>query len=137
MTKKLLSYFALAMTTIMLVVACNSDTQLQNDEVVMRSLVDPNVLQIWWDKGYSPEEDEALQKLIKGWSQKTGNKVQVNFYTLDKRSEKPQRYLQSGIAPDIFMSFKAESTLNASLAWEGKLSRSAELIAYLNKTNVC
>ncbi|NBD17071.1 MAG: extracellular solute-binding protein [Cyanobacteria bacterium] len=128
MTKKLLSYFALAMTTIMLVVACNSDTQLQNDEVVMRSLVDPNVLQIWWDKGYSPEEDEALQKLIKGWSQKTGNKVQVNFYTLDKRSEKPQRYLQSGIAPDIFMSFKAESTLNASLAWEGKLTDVSDLI---------
>ncbi|MEL7420358.1 MAG: ABC transporter substrate-binding protein [Cyanobacteria bacterium J06555_3] len=127
MTKKLLRYFALVVATIMLVAACNSDTQLQNDEVT-RSPVDPNVLQIWWDKGYNPEEDQALQKLIKGWSQKTGNKVQVNFYTLDKRSEKPQRSLQSGIAPDIFMSFKAESTLNASLARDGKLTDVSDLI---------
>ena len=120
MTKLLLRYFSLAIAIILLIAACNSDTQLQSDEV-SRSVSTSDALQIWWDKGYNPEEDEALQKLVQNWSQKTGNKVQVNFYTLDKRSEKPQRYLQNGIAPDIFMSFKAESTLNATLAWSGKL----------------
>ena len=129
MTTKILSNFTLAImrfgvgiSNIMLIVACSSDTQLQNTQTEkLRPPDRENVLQIWWDKGYNPEEDAALQKLVKAWEQETGNKVKINFYTLDKRSEKPQRYLQGGVSPDIFMSFKAESTLNPRLAWEGKL----------------
>ena len=129
MTKQLIRYLTLAIAAMILVVACSSDTQLQNTQLAKsRSPVEENVLQIWWDKGYNPEEDEALQKLVRGWEQKTGNKVRINFYTLDKRSEKPQRYLQGGVAPDIFMSFKAESTLNPTLAWEGKLIDVADII---------
>ena len=123
----LMASFAIA--TMMLVIACNSGTRLQNEEVVQtNSNSNNNILKLWWDKGYSPEEDEALQKLVKEWERKTGNKAQVNFYTLDQRSEKPQRYLQGGETPDIFMSFKAESTLNATLAWEGKLIDVADII---------
>ncbi len=129
MAKQLIRYLTLAIAAMILVVACSSDTQLQNTQLAKsRSPVEENVLQIWWDKGYNPEEDEALQKLVRGWEQKTGNKVRINFYTLDKRSEKPQRYLQGGVAPDIFMSFKAESTLNPTLAWEGKLIDVADII---------
>jgi multiple sugar transport system substrate-binding protein len=144
MIKKLLRYCVVAIAIFMLVIACNSDTQLNNTQIDksrsrpkglapggasrsaysgdFASLPRSNkVLQIWWDKGYSPEEDAALQKLVKKWSQKTGHKVEIDFYTLDQRSAKPQRYLQGGETPDIFMSFKAESTLNPRLAWEGKL----------------
>lgn len=53
MTKKLLRSFALAIATIMLAVACNSDTQLYDDGVVTRSPSEANILQIWWDKGYT------------------------------------------------------------------------------------
>ena len=129
MTKKLLSYFALAIATILLVVACSSDTQLQHEETAQeRSSNETNVLQIWWDKGYNPEEDRALQKLVQKWEQDTGNQVQISFYTLDKRSEQPQRFLQKGSVPDIFMSFKAESTLNPTLAWKGKLVDVSDVI---------
>ncbi|MEM8829575.1 MAG: ABC transporter substrate-binding protein [Cyanobacteria bacterium P01_G01_bin.19] len=134
MTRRLLSYFALTIkyltigvATILLVVACNSDTQIRNDNVV-RTISDTDTLQLWWDKGYTPEEDEALQELVKIWERDTGHKVQINFYTLDQRSEKPQRYLQGGETPDIFMSFKAESTLNATLAWDGKLVDVTDII---------
>ncbi|MEO0014916.1 MAG: hypothetical protein RLZZ535_3305, partial [Cyanobacteriota bacterium] len=144
MIKKLLRYCVVAIAIFMLVIACNSDTQLNNTQIdksrsrpkglapgggsrsaysgdFASSPRSNKVLQIWWDKGYSPEEDAALQKLVKKWSQKTGHKVEIDFYTLDQRSAKPQRYLQGGETPDIFMSFKAESTLNPRLAWEGKL----------------
>ncbi|MEN9871795.1 MAG: hypothetical protein RLZZ171_2787, partial [Cyanobacteriota bacterium] len=130
MIKKLLRYCVMAIAIFMLVIACNSDTQLNNTQIdqsrshsedFASSPTENKVLQIWWDKGYSPEEDAALQKLVKKWSQKTGHKVEIDFYTLDQRSAKPQRYLQGGETPDIFMSFKAESTLNPRLAWEGKL----------------
>ena len=86
------------------------------------------ILNLWWDKGFRPQEDEALQKLVDNWEKQTGNKAKIYFYTLDARSQKPQRYLQGGISPDIFMSFKAESTLNASLAREGKLTDVTDLI---------
>ena len=127
MIKLFLRYFSLAIATILLIAACNADTQLQNNQV-SKSAADSDALQIWWDKGYNPEEDEALQKLVKDWEQKSGNKVEVNFYTLDQRSQKPQRYLKNGITPDIFMSFKAESTLNPTLAWTGKLTDVSDII---------
>ncbi|MEM8720469.1 MAG: ABC transporter substrate-binding protein [Cyanobacteria bacterium P01_G01_bin.39] len=126
MTKLLLRCFFIAIAIILLNTACNSDTQLQNE--TSRSASKSDALQIWWDKGYNSEEDEALQNLVRNWSQETGNKAQINFYTLDKRSEKPQRYLENGIAPDIFMSFKAESTLNPTLAWTGKLTDVSDII---------
>ncbi|VEP18505.1 ABC transporter substrate-binding protein [Hyella patelloides LEGE 07179] len=129
MIKKRLSYCALAIAISLLAIACNSNTELTTTRVAPVSLsTEENVLQLWWDKGYNPEEDEALKKLVKNWEQETGNKVQINFYTLDKRSEKPQRFLQGGITPDIFISFKAESTLNPSLAWEGKLIDVSDIV---------
>ena len=96
--------------------------------------LDDNTLNLWWDKGYNPEEDEALKKLVKKWEEKTGKKVQIKFYTLDKRSEKPQRFLQGGDVPDIFMSFKAESTLNPSLAWQGQLVDVTDIIEPVKET---
>ena len=129
MTKKPLHHLLLAIASMILVMACSAETQLQNTKIEKTArATEDNVLKLWWDKGYNPEEDEALQRLVKKWEKETGNKVQINFYALDKRSEKPQRYLQGGIAPDIFMSFKAESTLNPSLAWQGKLIDVADII---------
>ncbi|MDJ0576992.1 MAG: ABC transporter substrate-binding protein [Xenococcaceae cyanobacterium MO_234.B1] len=89
-----------------------------------------NILNLWWDKGFNLEEDKALQKLVDNWEKQTGNKVQIHFYAfgLDPSSQKPQRYLQGSISPDIFMSFKSESTLNTSLAREGKLTDVEDLI---------
>lgn len=126
---KILSYLALAIAIFTLAVACNSDTNLVTTQVDKTLLPKKEkILNLWWDKGFNPEEDEALEKLVKNWEQKTGNKVKIHFYTLDDRTNKPQRYLQGGISPDIFMSFKAESTLNPSLAWENKLLDVSDII---------
>ena len=117
------------------IIACNSIAQLDRSSLKSESNVisqssssDNQVLELWWDKGFNPEEDEAIQKLVKNWEQQTGNKVKIHFYTSDVRAKKPQRYLQGGVSPDIFMSFKAESTLNPILAWEGKLTDVTDLI---------
>lgn len=129
MTKKLISHLTLAIAILIIAVACNSETKLTTTQVAKNLQPNQdNVLRLWWDKGFNPEEDRALQKLVKNWERKTGNKVQIHFYTLDDRDQKPQRYLQGGIAPDIFMSFKAESTLNPSLAWEEKLTDVSDVI---------
>lgn len=135
MSRNILSYLILAIAVASLTIACNPDTQLTTTKIA--PTVSPTnqekILHLWWDKGYSPEEDEALKKLVKNWEQKTGNKVEIIFYTLDARSQKPQRYLQGGVVPDIFMSFKAESTLNPRLAWEGKLIDVSDVIKPVQK----
>ena len=117
------------------IIACNNFTQvdrasLQSESSLISKSPSPeeDTLKLWWDKGFNLEEDEALQKLVKNWEQKTGNKVQIHFYTLEARTKKPTRYLQGGVSPDIFMSFKAESTLNPSLAWSGKLTDVTDII---------
>lgn len=132
MSRKILSYLTLAIAIFSLTIACNSDTQLTTTESIPTSSSSEGereqVLRLWWDKGYSPEEDRALKKLVENWEQQTGNQVEINFYTLDARSQKPQRSLQGGVVPDIFMSFKAESTLNPRLAWEGELVDVSDVI---------
>jgi multiple sugar transport system substrate-binding protein len=134
---KLLSYLTIAIATFTLTIACNSDTQLTTTEIgpiaSSSNIEEETTLNLWWDKGYSPEEDEALKRLVSGWEQQTGNKVEVTFYTLDARSQKPERSLQGGVIPDIFMSFKAESTLNPRLAWEDKLVDVSEVIKPVEK----
>ena len=122
MIKKSLSYLALAIATLILAVACNSDTNLITTQVnkTVKSSPD-NVLELWWDKGFTSQEDEALQQVISSWEQKTGNQIKLTFYTTDERWLKTLRHLQGGSPPDIFMGHKTESTLTPQLAWEGKL----------------
>ena len=141
---KYIRYIFIFCAVFFLTVACSNvfpseqltSTSESTENLSNKATTEPknNTLNLWWDKGYNPEEDEALKKLIKNWEQKTGNKVQINFYTLDKRSEKPQRFLQGGVVPDIFMSFKAESTLNPSLAWQGKLVDVTDIIEPVKET---
>jgi multiple sugar transport system substrate-binding protein len=61
MIKKLLRYCVVAIAIIILVIACNSDTQLNNTQVEkLRSAGEDKVLQIWWERGFNIQEDEAL-----------------------------------------------------------------------------
>lgn len=124
MFKKLMSCLALAIATVLLVVACNSDTQLQNDEAT-KSTSETNILQIWWDKGYIIQEDEILQKIVNNWQVKSDEKAEIKFYTADDIAQKTQRAIQAGNPPDILFSSRAEYPL---LAWQGKLEDVSEVI---------
>jgi multiple sugar transport system substrate-binding protein len=126
MTKKLIRYFALATATIMLVVACNSDTDLTITQVEqLPSSTEANVLQIWWDKGYIAEEDEILQQIVGNWQQQSGEKAEIKFYTPDEIAQRTQRAIQAGNPPDLLFSSRAEYPL---LAWQGKLADVSDAI---------
>ena len=129
MTKRLLNYFALAIASLMLVIACNSDTQLQNTQVAKPRSPNPeNVLEIWWDKGYYPEEDEALRAVVSNWEQETGNQAKISFYTNDELFLKTERAIQAGNPPDVLMNDAADRLLSPGLAWEGKLADVSDVI---------
>ena len=129
MTTRLLHYLALALATMMIVVACNSDTQLQTTQGSKpRGSTAENVLQIWWDKGFTIEEDEALAQIISDWEQESGQKIKLSFYSNDELPEKVQRAIQAGTPPDLMMGSSAERELNPRLAWEGKLVDVADIL---------
>ena len=130
MTKQLLRYFALAIA-IMLVVACNSDIQLQNDSVPsLRLPTQSNVLEIWWDKGYILREDQIVRQIVSNWQKESGEKAKIKFYTADEIAQKTRRAIQAGNSPDILFSSRAEYPL---LAWEGKLADVSEVIKPVEK----
>ncbi|MGL6338720.1 MAG: carbohydrate ABC transporter substrate-binding protein, partial [Waterburya sp.] len=123
MIKKLLRYCVVAIAILMLVIACNSDTQSNNTQVAkQRSPSEENVLQIWWERGFNIQEDEALQKLLSNWERKTGNKIDLFFSGTDELLPKAKRALESGELPDLILSFKAERSVSGRLAWDGKLA---------------
>ncbi len=101
--------------------------------MVTDSSLNKNTLNIWWDKGFNPEEDEALRQLVHNWEKKTGKKINLFFYTTDSLGEKIRRSLKAGNPPDIVMSFKAERSPNSRLAWDNKLVDVSDIINPVKK----
>jgi multiple sugar transport system substrate-binding protein len=101
----------------------NSDTSLTTE-----SPVGDGVLTLWWDKGFTLEEDEAIQQVVKDWQEKTGKTAMLSLFSADELSKKTQRAIQAGNPPDIVMSNNADRILNPSLAREGKLADVSEVI---------
>ncbi|GAB4237290.1 MAG: hypothetical protein Kow0049_22990 [Stanieria sp.] len=90
-------------------------------------------LNIWWEKGFNLEEDEAFQKLVNNWELKTGYQVDLSFYTTNELLEKIARASEIKSSPriespDLVLSQTGNLTLYPRLAWEGKLTDVSELI---------
>ncbi len=85
-------------------------------------------LNIWWDKGFLLEEDEALQKLIRNWEQQSGVTVKLSLQTPNDLLEKVQRVIGSDQVPDLVYSDLASSALFPRFAWEGELVDLSEII---------
>ncbi|MGK7936757.1 MAG: ABC transporter substrate-binding protein [Xenococcaceae cyanobacterium] len=118
---------ALGIFTLILIVACSSTSDL-NISPVNRSSPQDRVLEIWWDKGFYPEEDEALQQVLSEWEQETGNQVRLSLHNNDELFLKTERAIQADNPPDVLMNDAADRFLNPGLAWQGKLADLADII---------
>lgn len=121
-------YLFLALICSLLIVACDRSIT-SNRDLVNAASTNNKVLKIWWDKGFTLEEDEALQQIVSSWEKQSGNKVNLSFYSTDELSQKTQRELRTGDLPDLIAMFKSEKSLTARLAWEGKLADVSDVIA--------
>ena len=107
--------------------ACAKTTNLESHSIAQFS-AETNTLNIWWEKGFNLEEDEAFLELVHSWEQQTNRRVKLSFYTISELSEKADRALEGNKIPDILMSQKADLTLYPRLAWQGKLAEVNDLI---------
>ncbi len=111
----------------LILTACQPDSETKST-LTISSPTAPDVLTIWWDKGYILEEDEVLRQVARNWSKQSGQRVKLDFIAADELSTKAQRALQAGNPPDIMMSQGAEQSLNARLAWQGQLADVSDVI---------
>ncbi|MEH1833811.1 MAG: ABC transporter substrate-binding protein [Nostoc sp.] len=120
-------YVFIVFTLSLIIIACTNTSKLKQSSVTHPS-TDSTVLKIWWDKGFTVDEDEAIQQLVSNWEKQTGNKVKLSLYIGDELPQKARRAIQAGNPPDIMMSYGAERALNPHLAWEGKLADVTDVI---------
>jgi multiple sugar transport system substrate-binding protein len=63
-------------------------------------------LTIWWDEGYYPEEDSAVEAVIAEFEQKTGKDVELAFFPQEELPVKIESALASGHLPDLAYGFQ-------------------------------
>ncbi|KYC43210.1 ABC transporter substrate-binding protein [Scytonema hofmannii PCC 7110] len=117
----------LGLTLSLSVFSCTNNSE-PDTSLPTESSAKNGVLTLWWDKGFTLEEDEAIQQVVKQWQQETGNKAELSLFSADELSKKTQRAIRSGNPPDIVMSNNADRILNPSLAREGKLADVSEVV---------
>ncbi len=121
-------YTLIALILSLIIIACNRvPTEVQSS--VKAFPPENKILKIWWDKGFTLEEDEALQQVVSNWEKQSGNKVKLSFYSTDDLSQKVERELRTGDLPDLIAMFKSEKSLTARLAWDGKLADVSDVIS--------
>ncbi len=129
MRHKLLSLIFLFIVSLILVTC--SGNQPENS---LQEPLSEKVLTIWWNRGFYPEQDEALQKVIADWQEKTNNKVEISFFSTDDILEAGTNALAAGKPPDIFFAQIGEFTLIPQWAWEGKLVDVSDVIEPVKKS---
>ena len=99
-----------------------------NTQITKQSTPEATELNIWWEQGYTLEEDEALRTIVHDWQDKTGKKVRLSFFTNDELTAKTERALKVNHPPDLIMSQKGDRILYPRLAWQGELEDVSDLI---------
>jgi len=109
-------FIALLMVSFLLI-TCTSQIH-KNPENIKQS----SELIIWWNRGYYPEQDEAIEQVVEKWKQETGNQVKLSFFSEEDTLKEAIAALEIGNPPDILFSERADFTLIPQWAWEGKLA---------------
>jgi multiple sugar transport system substrate-binding protein len=114
--------------SVIIVTACRSEfTPIATDQ-------DPDsVLHIWWNRGYFPEETEAIQQIIDKWEKISGIKAELTSYAEKDLAKATQNAVQNGNTPDILYNYIADLTLYPRYAWENKLLDVSDIVEPLRK----
>lgn len=112
------------MIPIAVLIACTRASSIAPSS---KSIAENKSLAVVWDKGYVIEEDEALQKAIRNWEQKSNikAKTKLSFYNSGEIAPKTLRSKQAGVPPDIL--FAAKSLYPVS-DWRGKLMDVSDIV---------
>jgi multiple sugar transport system substrate-binding protein len=78
-------------------------------------------LVVWWEKGFYPQEDQAVREIIKAFEQKTGKQVDLVQPTQDEMLGKAQAALAAGQPPGFLFGNPTSTYGVARWAYEDRL----------------
>jgi multiple sugar transport system substrate-binding protein len=125
--KTLILLFCLSL----ILVACLNTTSqrtTQSTPTATPASLDSNILNIWWNKGYYPEEDAAFQQIITEWEKKSSVKVKLSFITDGNIIQQTDKAIINNTLPDILFANLTDATWSPRWAWEGKLVDVSDVI---------
>jgi multiple sugar transport system substrate-binding protein len=76
---------------------------------------------VWWEKGFYPQEDEAVAEIIAAFEQKTRKEVELVQPTQDEILDRAQVALEAGQPPDFLFSTLSERYI-PQWAYEDRLA---------------
>jgi multiple sugar transport system substrate-binding protein len=77
-------------------------------------------LVVWWEKGFSPQEDEAVRETTAAFEQETGKQVELVQYSQAELPDKIEAALQAGQPPDFVFGLDATFS-SGKWAYEDRL----------------
>jgi multiple sugar transport system substrate-binding protein len=88
---------------------------------IAQTWAQPSPLVVWWNKGFYPQEDEALSRAVADWERRAGRKVELAFFSTHDIMPRVLSAVEARRPPDVAFSHVAEWTHTPKLAWDGKL----------------
>lgn len=85
-------------------------------------------LTIWWTKGVTPEEEEALKAVITKWEAQSGKKAELSFYGSGDTEAKVIAALEAGAPPDLTFDYAYDLAFSPTWAFEGKLADVSDVL---------
>src|SRR5215213_1232413 len=62
-------------------------------------------LTVWWTKGFYPEEDDAIRRVVADFERETGTVVELDLFPLDEFMTRLLAALSAGQPPDVVFTF--------------------------------
>jgi multiple sugar transport system substrate-binding protein len=84
---------------------------------------------VFWNRGFYPAEDQALQSYIDKWQKATGNRVELSLFTVEDVPRRTIAALQAGTPPDIAFGWTFDFNFAPRWAYDGKLVDVSDVVA--------
>lgn len=85
-------------------------------------------LTVWWNKGYYPEEDAAMQKIVKEFEASHKVEVDLSFAAQEELHKKITAALIARRVPDVAFSFFNDWQVVPKFGWDDRLADVSDLI---------
>ena len=83
-------------------------------------------IEMWWQQGFVPDEDAAIQKAVADYQKQSGNKVDLSIVPFAPLRQKTVSAITSGVVPDLIE--QSAIQLNAQLAWDDKFEDVTDVV---------
>ncbi len=85
-------------------------------------------LVIWWTKGVTEDEENALKAVVTKWEEQTGKTADLSFYGSGDTEAKTIAALEAGSPPDLTFDYAYDLAFSPTWAYEGRLADVSDVL---------